>query len=525
MDRIEDYQFKMCLLGDAKLRRFVQFLLIPAEDLDTHMRLHPSYFFIYEFIIKEEARITRFDVWDFVGKSDEIPALFFENALGYFSIFSMNDRSSYQRALKWRDEFLKITQRSVEAGLLIGVIAPPLEQEVSPVEIEKYAAANGLQWVVIPQDDLIMGPRFNVAVREKALNVAKTLRDALKGFPKQSSVASLSGIEPPQVDDSETPLAAMQRQILSELETAIGKPIRNFQGYPQMVGYLADQGIISFLWLQQCGLIKLPRPLFQLKDLKMLNASHNVITTLDESLVQLDQLQILELDENELRSLPPYLRDLHLLETLSLVKNQLTTLPPEFGELSSLKKVYLEINPLEILPDTIGHLQSLESLHLNRNKLITLPESLGNLNSLKSLSLEQNQLTALPDSFGNLHHLKLLYLQLNQLSRLPASFRNLESLEDLILNDNPLTDFPEEILGLKHLQVLSLHNSHITALPDEIGTLHELTNLDLSYNQLTSLPPSLLDLPHLRVLRAHGNPLRSEGLTVLRLLAEKGVHG
>lgn len=93
----------------------------------------------------------------------------------------------------------------------------------------------------------------------------------------------------------------------------------------------------------------------KLKNLKILDLSHNRIKTIPKSLFALPNLSFIDLSYNNIQVFPNWQEDVNLknmqnLETLSLEKNFLKTLPTDLWKLKKLKSLRLKKNPFESLP-------------------------------------------------------------------------------------------------------------------------------------------------------------------------------
>ena len=189
----------------------------------------------------------------------------------------------------------------------------------------------------------------------------------------------------------------------------------------------------------------IPKEVFTLKHLKILDLSRNIISELPEYIDKLTSLSELNLGENKLTSLPESIGHLTNLTELSLVANKLTSLPESIGKLTNLTSLNLWRNQLTLLPESLGRLTSLNDLNLAVNNLESLPKSIGKLTNLTSLNLWRNQLTLLPSSLGSLTSLNKLNLGDNNLKTLPKSLGNLSNLAELQLSNNPIVEPPIEI--------------------------------------------------------------------------------
>jgi Leucine-rich repeat (LRR) protein len=210
------------------------------------------------------------------------------------------------------------------------------------------------------------------------------------------------------------------------IERAIGKRLPLLEKEEWSLGYRLDenQQVVELI-LENMGLTKVPKEVWQLRN-----------------------LQILGLDDNKLTNLPKEIGQLQKLQKLSLSNNLLTNLPKEIGQLPQLLKLVLRRNQLTQLPPEIGNLRQLVNLWLSNNQLTQLPPEISNLRRLGELYMADNQLKELPPEIGKLERLFWLHLSGNQLERLPKEIGNLTGLGFLNLGDNRLTELPKEISSL-----------------------------------------------------------------------------
>ena len=168
------------------------------------------------------------------------------------------------------------------------------------------------------------------------------------------------------------------------------------------------------LLLADNHLTALPSGLAQLRNLRTLDAGHNLIVEVPELPEITD---FLYLHDNRLRSMS--FKGLGRLRYLNLGDNPLDPLTDEIALLSSLEELRLENSGLTSLPDAIGRLANLTELALRNNALATLPESMRNLGRLTHLDLRGNRFTELPAFLAGLPRLLKLDLRWNKSLELP----------------------------------------------------------------------------------------------------------
>ncbi len=123
---------------------------------------------------------------------------------------------------------------------------------------------------------------------------------------------------------------------------------------------------------------------------------------------------------------PKILSTLKNLKDLYLFVNHLQSLPPEIGQLTNLKSLNLKDNHLQSLPKEIGGLINLDTLWLNNNNLQPLPKEIGKLKNLSKLILFDNPMPKLPQTIKNLDNLFLLWLDHTDLAKeLKLTFQQL----------------------------------------------------------------------------------------------------
>ena len=122
------------------------------------------------------------------------------------------------------------------------------------------------------------------------------------------------------------------------------------------------------LLLADNHLTALPSGLAQLRNLRTLDAGHNLIVEVPELPEITD---FLYLHDNRIRSMS--FKSLGRLRYLNLGDNPLDPLTDEIALLSSLEELRLENSGLTSLPDAIGRLANLTELALRKNALATLP--------------------------------------------------------------------------------------------------------------------------------------------------------
>lgn len=180
-----------------------------------------------------------------------------------------------------------------------------------------------------------------------------------------------------------------------------------------------------------------------LRSLKTLNLSRNNLKCLSGNMFEsFRQLTVLWLNECGLMYLPREIGCLTSLEKLGLKSNRIEQLPDEFGSLVRLKWLTLENNLLSELPiDAFKCLTALNHLNLNSNKLVEMPtECLAALSpTLSVVLLRHNEIKSLTDA----HVVEFAFLNKLDLRDNPCVrsldsrfYRELKTLDNFIINNN-----------------------------------------------------------------------------------------
>uniref|UniRef100_A0A8C9TH80 Protein scribble homolog n=1 Tax=Scleropages formosus TaxID=113540 RepID=A0A8C9TH80_SCLFO len=285
------------------------------------------------------------------------------------------------------------------------------------------------------------------------------------------------------------------------------------------------------LLLDANQLRELPKPFFQLLNLRKLCLSDNEIQRLPPEVANFMQLVELDISRNDIPEIPESIKFCKALEVADFSGNPLSRLPDGFTQLRGLAHLALNDVSLQTLPEDIGNLcpsgdrwvitallslsrslsflVKLEHLDLGSNELEVLPETLGALPNLRELWLDRNQLCALPPELSNLRRLVCLDLSENRLNELPSDLSGLLALTDLLLSQNLLESVPDSIGSLKQLSILKMDQNRLTHLTESVGQCENLSELMLTENLLQTLPRTLGKLKKLTNLNADRNRLTS----------------
>ena len=235
----------------------------------------------------------------------------------------------------------------------------------------------------------------------------------------------------------------------------------------------------------------IPKGIYQLNNLKLLDMSGNNISEIDGNLIKgLSSLVELDLSKNKIKYLPNNIQFLPFLEVLKVSNNQLLELPEELGILTRLKKLFLNENSLQFLSRNIfSKMIGLEEIYLYKNQLEDICDSsssiFDNMKHLKFLDIHSNHLTIF-NIFTEMPMLDSLLLSYNQIQQING-IDKLNNLTNLDLNNNKISEFPLDILKLKKLSTLNLQNNDLNSIPNTLGLMNNLIRLNIEGNPLKRL--------------------------------------
>lgn len=224
---------------------------------------------------------------------------------------------------------------------------------------------------------------------------------------------------------------------------------------------------IQLLYLCNLKLTSLPSHLNRLTDLRLLDVSHNKISSIP-SLLPLAPVQVI-LDHNELTSLPADLFNMDDIESFSCSDNKLKEFP---AVLSNLKGLY-----------------SFESVNLSGNRMHGFQEGFEGIRCEK-LIMSANYMGHLPGETTHGFMPEEFAKTKSVINYLDLAFNNIDTIRNAA------------IIGMKSLQALDLSKNELRYLPSAFNAenLPYLTGLDVSHNQFRGFPSNVLNVISLQQL-------------------------
>ena len=157
--------------------------------------------------------------------------------------------------------------------------------------------------------------------------------------------------------------------------------------------------MLAQLDLHSNNLSRLPREIWRLSNLVLLNVSSNLLEKFPEPDRKITRdlstsLMELLLADNRLSSgdLFSTLSHLRILRTLNIAYNDLEDVPSSIGLLNQLESLNVSGNLLTSLPDEIGMLKKLTRFYANSNKLLSVSAELSQCRMLQVVDLADNNL-------------------------------------------------------------------------------------------------------------------------------------
>lgn len=168
--------------------------------------------------------------------------------------------------------------------------------------------------------------------------------------------------------------------------------------------------------LSGMGFEKLPKAVWELEDLKIIDLYNNKLAELPESLTQFQSLEKLYASKNPITSLPLFLNELPNLRVLKIDDAQITEFPAWLCKHPALEDISLENNQVEIIPSALKDLPKLRLIDFRGNPVVNL--SIGLLKCTKGKLTEyiNNIKTQNLQSLRPYPDLTFLYLSKNDWS-------------------------------------------------------------------------------------------------------------
>lgn len=197
----------------------------------------------------------------------------------------------------------------------------------------------------------------------------------------------------------------------------------------------------------------------ELKGIKRLNLSENLVSFPEEIFDLADTLEILDLSNNLLSEIPDLSRLTHL--KIAFFSNNRFTAVPSFKECEHLYMVGFKSNQIDTFDEDVLP-ESISWLLLTDNRLVTLPRSIGSLRKLQKCALAGNRLESLPNEMAQCQNLELLRLSANNLREIPSWLWNLPKLSWLTFSGNPCS-------AKAHFELQEIHYDSL-AVKEKLGS-------------------------------------------------------
>lgn len=256
-----------------------------------------------------------------------------------------------------------------------------------------------------------------------------------------------------------------------------------------------------------------PRDLFEMDDLTMLDFSQNQLTEIPEGLEEAKSLLVLNLSNNFIEEIPAqvFVNCTDLLY-LNAGDNRLETFPPQIRRLVHLQTLILNNNPLTHFQfRQLPSLVALQTLHMRATQRSpsNLPSSLEGLTCLADVDLSHNNLQKIPDCIYTLCNLKRLNMSDNEITEIGPGIEQWPKLEVLNMCRNKLTALPSQICKLESLRRLMVNENQLDfeGIPSGIGKIVGLEVFSAAHNRLEMIPEGLCRCPNLKKLILNSNRL------------------
>ncbi|VDN08086.1 unnamed protein product [Thelazia callipaeda] len=257
----------------------------------------------------------------------------------------------------------------------------------------------------------------------------------------------------------------------------------------------------------------IPTDIFRMKDLTIIDFSHNILREVPPNLEYAKCAIVLNLSHNNIENIPNTIfSNLIDLLYLDLSNNKLEMLPPQIRRLTTLQVIRLSNNPLHHFQlKQLPSMKALRVLHMSNTSrsLDNIPLMLDDLDNLQDVDFSYNNLPEVPDCLYKLKNLRKLDISHNQIVKIESKDTPWEKIETLNISSNQLRALPEFIVRMVKLQRLYASDNLLTfeGIPSGIGKLVQLQVLYLSYNQLELIPEGVSRCVRLRRLKLDHNKL------------------
>jgi Leucine-rich repeat (LRR) protein len=167
-------------------------------------------------------------------------------------------------------------------------------------------------------------------------------------------------------------------------------------------------------------LLKIPMELFELPKLKSLDLSYNLIAELPEEAAyqRSASLEEIRINGNLLKSLPEKFGQLKNLRTIDASNNLIESFTCSLANCTKLFSVNLADNKLRVFPEALLSAEGIcFSIDLSGNQISELPPAINKLNRLRVLDLSRNNLTQIPIDFEEMNSLEELELRGNPIHK------------------------------------------------------------------------------------------------------------
>lgn len=255
-------------------------------------------------------------------------------------------------------------------------------------------------------------------------------------------------------------------------------------------------------WLPSVISKPISRGIDELKSLKMLFLSNNLLTELPPEISSLENLVHLDISKNQISEIPTDTPFPKTLKSLKMSGNKLTKIPIGLFPLTTLESLEVQENAIPYIPEDYHFPKSLKSINLSNNQLSSLPATLQDLNELRSIDISNNKFGKVPECIKRINCLRSLMLAGNNLKDF-SGIQYLYTAMRISLNHCDLQSFPEELLSLKDLRMLDIADNSIEKLPEKMNNLEGVIWLNLNQNifvdfentiEILSTMPNLRDL-------------------------------